>query len=287
MTKVPLICLSPALLDHSFPKDDHELARVSAALGGIQECLEADKLALLMTDYLGMIASEVDYTRIGECPILREVISLIQQWVLQPHDGMEQVDATGVEGYEPHPAPLGSHDRGLVIIWQDELGRLLCLHDAVCRTGEYFIGIACDFAFAGGHVGKLENPERRRCFPLVGPSQLGALSSGYEYRVSQDAHRQSVRLADVFRNYRYIGATGIRRPNGGSHYHVEFNSRRPWPLDTKIDPIPDDHLRTLSDTTELPVPVLKDSLCNGRPPERVCRLPQRAESLVERSKVRW
>jgi hypothetical protein len=274
----PLLCLSPALLDHSFPKDDDELWNVLAALGQIQEYLEMAVIGLIMTDFLRLIAdpTSFDYSRYDECPQLRDILNLIRQWVLQPHEGIEAIDVSGIQDqeYQLHPAPQGSEGKGLIEFWQDEVGRILFVHDTVCKRNECFIGVACDSAFAGGPLGEYSNPSNRRCFPLVGPNGTANLSDAYEWDVPHDVIRKRISIADFQSNYKYIGAIRVSQPSGGSHCTVEFKDGRSWPLDNNYDPILRDHLRTLSQTTGYPVRVLKDSLINGRYPKRVCRLHQ-------------
>jgi len=270
----PLLCLSPALLDHSFPKDDNELWTVLNALGEIQRHLEEAKIGLVLTEFLRAIAESFDYSRYDECAFLREIVRLIQQWVLQPHVGIEGIDVSGMQDFQPHPMPCGSEGKGLVEIWQDEIGRMLFVHDSLCNQNEFFIGIACDSAFAGRQLGEYNNPDGRRAFPLVGPENVDSLSDAYEWDVTPGIHRKQVTLRDFWRNYRFIGAIKIFRPSGGSHYTVEFQTGKSWPLDENYDPILRDHLRTLAQTAGCPVNVLKDSLVNGQYPRKVCRLRQ-------------
>jgi len=274
----PLLCLSPALLDHSLPKDDSELWNVLDALGQIQEYLEKAIIGLIMTDCLRSIADpeSFEYSRYDEYPQLREILRLIRQWVLQPHEGIETIDVSGVQDqeYQPHPAPQGSEEKGLIEFWQDEVGRILFVHGTVCERNEFFIGVACDSAFAGGPLGEYNNPDNRCTFPLVGPDDIVNLSDAYEWVVPHDVIGKRISLNDFWKNYRYIGAIRISPPSGGSHYKIEFEGARSWPLDNNYDPILRDHLRTLSQTTGYPIKVLKDSLINGRYPRKVCRLRQ-------------
>jgi hypothetical protein len=271
-------------LDQSFPKDDDELSKVLGALGQIQEHLEMGIIGLIMTDCLRSIADEksFDSSRYHECPQLRDILRLIQQWVLQPHEAIEAIDVSRVQNNEcqPHPVPEGCGGKGLVEIWQDEVGKILFVHDSVCRRTEFFIGVACDSAFAGGPLGEYDNPDDRRAFPLVGPDEIVNLSDAYKWNVPHDVIRKRISLSDFRKNYRHIGAFRISQPWGGSHCKVEFAGGKAWPLDNNYDPIPDNHVRTLSRTTDYPVRVLKDCLINGRDPQRVCRLHQyRASSL--------
>ncbi len=272
----PLLCLSPALLDHSFPKDDDELWKVLDSLGQIQEHLEMAIIGLIMTDSLRSIADpkNFDFSRYAECPQLRDIVRLIRQWVLQPHEGIEAIHVSGVQDheYQSHPVPRGCEGKGLVEIWQDEVGRILFVHDTVCEGSQFFIGVACDSAFAGGLLGEYNNPDNTRTFPLVGPNEIVNLSSAYVWNVPHDVIRKQISLGDFRKNHRYIRAIRISPPSGGSHCKVEFDGARSWPLDINYDPIPREHLRTLSQTTGYPVKVLKHCLINGQYPEEVCRL---------------
>ena len=272
----PLLCLGPALLDQSFPRDDDELSLVVDALGELQEHLDKRIIGLVMTGYLWEIADpeNFDYSRIDECWQLRDILRLVQQWALQPHEGIEAIDVSGVQQneYKAHPVPKGCEGKGLAEFWQDEVGRILFVHDTVCRGSEYFIGVACESAFAGGEGGKYDDPGRCRCFPLIGPDDIGNLSSAYEWEVPHDVVRKKVTVADFQRNCGHIGAIRISPPSRGSHFTVEFRGGRSWPLDSNCNPIPQNHLSTLSQTTGYPVGVLKDCLINGRDPRKVCRL---------------
>jgi hypothetical protein len=270
----PLLCLSPALLDQSFPKDDNELYRVLEALGEIQRYLEESRFGLIMTEYLRMIASEeFCYTRFTECEYLRDINRLIQQWVLQPNNGIENVNLDEIENVQNHPPPMNYLSRGLIELWQEEVGKLLYVHDTLCVHNEYFVGVACDSAFAGGELGEYSNPDNQRAFPLVGPETIITLSDAYEWDIPPEIGAKNVTLDNFYKNYRYIYATDISAPSGrgGSHCPVHFIGRRSWPLDINYNPILHDHLRTLSRTTVLPVNVLKDSLINGRFPKKVCK----------------
>jgi len=271
-----LVCLAPALLDHSFPKDDDELWKVLGGLGQIQEHLEMGIIGLIMTDFLRLIAdpTSFDFSRYDECPQLRDILRLIQQWVLQPHEGIEAIDVSRVqdEEYQSHPVPQGSEGKGLVEIWQDEVGRLLFVHDTVCNGTEFFTGVACDSAFAGGPLGEYDNPDNRRAFPLVGPDEIVNLSDAYVWNVPHDVIRKHISVRGFRKNYRHIGAIRISQPSRGSHCRVEFPEGRAWSLDNNYDPIPREHLRTLCQTTGYPVEVLKDCLINGRDAQKVCRL---------------
>jgi hypothetical protein len=272
----PLLCLPPTIFDQSFPRDDDELSLVVDALGEIQEHLERQIAGLVMTGFLRLIAdpSNFDFARYDERPHLRDILRLIQQWVLQPHEGIEEIDVSGVQDheYEPHPVPEGCEGKGLVEFWEDEVGRILFVHDAVCEKAAFFIGVVCNSAYAGGPLGQYNNPDAKRCFPLVGPDETANLSDAYVWDVPHDVIRKQVSLGDFRKNFRRIGAISISQPSRGSHCRVEFAGGRTWPLDNNHDPIPQGHLRTLSQATGLPVGVLKDSLINGRDPRKVCRL---------------
>jgi hypothetical protein len=271
----PLLCLSPALLDHSFPRDDIELWNTLDALGELQQKMEENEIGLVMTEYLRLIADEgFDYTRYNECAYLRDIRRLIQEWVMySSRQGIEMIDVSEIKNHQPHPSPENWRERGLITMWQDEVGKIFYIHDRLCDKQEFFVGVACDSAFAGGKLGEYHNPDNVRSFPLVGPDTVSTLSDAYEWYVPDDIHRLSVKISDFRRNYRFIGAVDILPPSGqgGSHCPVKFRESRSWPLDIHYDPIPREHLRTLSQVTKYPVKVLKDSLINGRYPRKVCR----------------
>ena len=232
------------------------------------------KIGLIMTKYLRLIAEDFDYSRYDGCSHLREIVRLIQQWVLQPHEGIEEVDVSRVEDhrFELHPVPAGSVRKGLVEVWRDEVGRILCAHDDCCSRNAFFVGVACDSAFSGGEQGQYSNPLGARTLPLVGPNTLEDLSDAYEWDTPHDVRRMQVTVSDFLKNFRYIGAIRIRPPSGGSHCIAEFAGTRSWPLDTNYDPILREHLRTLCSAAGYPVHVVRDALVNGRYPRKVCRL---------------
>lgn len=272
----PLLCLSPTVLDQSFPRDDEELWRVAQTLGRIQECVEQATIGLVMTDSLRSMADaeRFSYDRFGRSPLVREVYQLLTGWVLQDHVGIETLDVSAVqEGeYESHPAPRGCGGEGQVSIWQDEVGRMLFIHDGVWDGHGFFIGVACDRAFAGGSVGEYDNPGCKRCFPLTGPNSIVTLADAYVWQVPHDVIGKRVSVRDFEKNCGHVGAISISPPSSGSHWKVRFENGESWSLDKNFDPIPRDHLRTLSQKTGYPARVLKDCLINGRLPRKVCLL---------------
>ncbi len=267
----PLLCASPVILDQSFPRDDSELLLVADALGELEGHLQKDTVHLILTADLRAFVEAFDWTRTGPYPLLNDIFRLLNQWFLQPHDRLVGVNVSEVENYKPHPLPRGTEKQGLVEIWSDEVGRMLVLHDACCTGNEFFVGVACVFAFAGEDVGEYDNPSNQRVFPLVGPDTIDQLADAYEWDVPSDVHRKHVGFDDAHKNCMAIGATRVDSPSGGSHYRVIFEGRRPWVLDPNTDPIPERFLRELVGITGYPIAVIKTVLINGKLPPKVLR----------------
>jgi len=176
-----------------------------------------------------------------------------------------------------HPLPRGCRRNGAVSdMWAEEMGQILTLHDSAARGNEYFIGVACESGFSGGEVNQYEDHQMRRFFPLVGPTTCdcasgdGLLSDAYEYVVPDNYAAASISFSEAYANCSCLGRCCIEKPNGGSHYIVKYQGKRPWPLDKNHDVLPVHHLSELVPITGYPLPAIKYILKTGeRPPTRL------------------
>lgn len=268
----PLLCASPNILDQSFPRNDYELDLVVDALGKIEELIQNDEVHLILTDVLHDLLLSFDWdTRIGQYGILLDIDRLLRQWFLQPHERLIKICISNIDLYTPHPLPQSAEKQnGLVEFWSDEMGKLLVLHDCCCPNNQFFIGIACESAFAGGEIGKYDNPNNQRVFPLVGPDDINRLLiDAYERVIPAGSYQKSVSLDEARRNLSCIGGTLDRVD--GDHFIYVFEGSRAWPL-TLRDPVPDAHLGQLVQITGFSLPIIKYALINGRLPPSVLRL---------------
>jgi len=267
----PLICCSPAILDQSFPRNEEELTIVAVALGEIQGCIQGDEVYLIITHDLRELILAFDWNVRSRYPLLLDIYRLLDQWMLQRHEHLVEINVSEVCEHCPHPVPQGCTLVGLVEIWSDEVGKILFLHDRCCPRREFFIGVACASAFAGKEKGAYDNPDGNRCFPLIGPDDLNQIADAYEWDIPPNIHQKNVSFDDVMKNYNAIGASCVESPSSGSHFLVKFDRGRSWPLDRNFDPLPVDHLRQLIAITGYPLAVIKTALINGKLPEKVLR----------------
>ena len=273
----PLLCLSPVMLEQSFPRDDDQLSTAALALGNILGAVANGDARLILTATLRQfVEEEIDWSSPKTQGVLREIYRTFNQLFLTTPQELLQLDLSEVSGHEPHPSPLGTDPtEGLIVFWRDEVGRLLVLHDKCASNNRFFIGIACEKAFSGGEPNSYLNPSGARAFPLVGPSQLINLEDGYEWILPANAHQIIIAFDDVKRNYRAIGGVRFEPPSsGGSHYKVHFNGCRSWPCDYNWGRhIDDKMLDELKTHCSLPLNVIKYALRHGTLPERRIRLP--------------
>lgn len=267
-----LICASPVILDRSFPRSSYELQIVKDALGDIQYLLENDVAHVILTNGLREIVESYDWTENTTFEIYR----LLDQWFLQKHSGLIEIDVSDVEEYVPHPLPKGCNGKGKAIYWADEVGRILVIHDRCCKSADFFIGIICEKAFAGDSPEEYENPRGLRTFPLVGPENINKLADAYEsnWQLPRGMVNRKVRIVDIKRNYKLIGAESIENPKGDSHAKVKFEDGGEWTLDLNIDPVSEEHLPGLARVSGYPVKVIKYTLINGQLPRKIskCRI---------------
>ena len=258
----PLLCGSPCILDQSFPRDNRELGIVAETLGELERLVSENRVHLVLTESLADLVSEIDWqSRGGQYPVLIEIHRLLLAWFLQPHERLVRIDTTSVQQAPVHPLPGGVLDSGWASLWAEELGKLLVMHDRVCRPG-FCVGVACEQGFSTGHPNVWQVGDR--AFPLVGPEQIPELEDAYEWEPSpSDLHRRLVTLSDAIKNVHLIGATTVDRPHRDSHYKVHFTGARPWTLDANVDPVPETHVSELVAITGLPLSVIRTALVYG------------------------
>ncbi len=267
----PLICASPIILDQSFPRNKNELNIIAISLGELQDYIEKDKIHLILTAGLRDLIDEFDWNPSRPYPLLNEIYRLITHWFLQPNNRLVEINVEHVKKHEPHPVPIGTENEGLVDFWADELGKILTLHDEYSTRNEFFIGVACEPAFANNDTCQYDIQNDSRVFPLVGPDTLDQLNDAYKWDIPPNIRQKSVSFNDALKNVSILGATAIDSPSGGSHYKVKFEGERPWTLDPNVDPVPDRFLRELTCITHYPLLVIKTALINGCIPEKRLR----------------
>jgi hypothetical protein len=269
-----IIGLSPRLADHTFPRDTHELHLVVRALGELSKLVENQTVRILCTDFFITLLTEFKWD--GNGSLKNQIITHLNLWFL--HGKAVSVQANiGATPYRPHPIPKDCRtQQGLEEIWADELGRLLVLHDNYIHDNEYFIGIACEKAFAGNSVGQYEPHTCIRFFPLVGPKDCDCnksnslLANAFEYEVPAGYTQTEVSFETAEKNCYALGASDVREPKRGSHYKVKFPGARSWTLDKNDDPIPEAYLKELEQITGFRLDTIIYTLREGKlPPLRL------------------
>jgi hypothetical protein len=269
----PLICPSPIILDQSFPRTDDELRRISNALGMIQQQLKNNEIHLLVTLVQKQFIYEFDWSKAEIHPLLRDIRRLMSQLFTRSDEKRIDLDVSNILEYNLHPLPEGCEGVGLSEIWADEMGRTLVKHDSCCPRGAFFIGIACDLGYAGCSCRKYTISTETEAFPMVCPANINQrLIDAYEWNTSSNIENQKVHFSDIYRNYKAIGGTSMRPPNGSSHYEITFSGGRTWPLDRKFREIPPKYLSELVNITGYPIGPLKEALLTGTKPHKVSRL---------------
>lgn len=272
-----MLCPSPAMLDQSFPRDADEVERIGKALGVIQMLIEEGRVSIVMTESLGDFVDEFDWARsdLGMVArFLQPMHHLLTQWVLQPSQSIVSISRFPEVPYTPHPIPSGSTGKGLIEFWSEEVGKLYAVHELTCPgAGMYYIGIACDYAFAEMEINDYEDCTCSKAFPLVGPNTLSALVSAYEPELPRVRRNSQVAFSGAKNNCKLLGATHIEQPHGGSHYKVYFpDAPRPWILDPNNDPVPEPFLRELVELTGYSLEEIIYILSTGRKPKYRLRL---------------
>jgi hypothetical protein len=261
------------MLDQSFPRNDAVLETVGRALGNLELALEANQAIVVLSHTLQMFIEDFDWQRTGPYPLLQVIHSLLVQWFLQPHSGLLVLDLDDIEVTQPHPVPIDCGQDGNVVLWAEDVARLLVLHDACAQSGRFFLGIACHNAFGGEPLGAYDALfVATRRFPLVGPSELTNLEDAYNWDIDANLHNQEVSFEDAKKNVPTLGGR-VHNPTNGSHYKVTFaHASRPWPLDYNEDPLKDDFIKQLVPITNYPFDVIKTVLLTGVFPTKSLKL---------------
>lgn len=265
----PLLLPPPQFVDQSFPRTTADLREVVFAMGRMQELLESHQIELLITKPFGEVVEQFGWKPPANMALLIDAYRLLTQWILQPSDHVHSLDVSGITEFEAHPVPDGCGDGAFVAMWQDEVGRLLVLHDAQSPR-DFFVGVGCKSALCGAACGAYESD--RRAFPLCGNSEIAKLKDAYEYDIPADLHKKLASVSQVTRNVARLGALDIQSPSGGSHFKVRFPNSRSWVIDPNVDPVPDRFLKQLCEITGWPFDVVKTVLVFGRMPDRRFRL---------------
>jgi hypothetical protein len=269
-----LIGLSPRLADHTFPRDDYELRLVARALGKLSELVDNQTVRILRTEFFVTLLTEFKWD--GNGSLKNQIFTHLNLWFLHGKAVAVQADI-GAVPHMPHPIPENCQtQQGLEEIWADEMGRLLVFHDDYSRNGEYFIGIACEKAFAGNSIGQYEPHTCSRFFPLVGPDNCDCsennslLANAFEPREPPGYTHPEVSFEAAQKNCFALGASEVRKPKRGSHYKVKFHGARSWILDPNDDPVPEAYLKQLEQITGFRLGTIIYTLREGKlPPLRL------------------
>lgn len=278
-----LVCPSPQILDHSFPRTEDELEVIAISLGHIIEKLEEKNLALLHTNTLDDFISSY-YPDWNQYPMLRDVWVALNQLISHPSQELIYEDLLQVENYIPHLIPQKSTSKkdteSLLDLWMDELGKILILHDQCIEKNEFFIGIACPYGFSGGELDTYDNPTDQRVFPLVGLETFEKFlvdADEWYIPIKMDISNKSVDINNLERNYSVIGISHIDSEKGrGSHRVLVIDGHRdislPKPQRKGDKSVQDYVLKELAQTFNYSIDVIKYALIEGELPERRCKL---------------
>lgn len=272
-----LLCLSPILLDQSFPRSEEELKTVAIALGELEEFISNGKAQLITTQTLLDFINEFDWASnqpnlLVEIYRFLDVLLLRQDYrIIDANKYLDLIGSFAIQDYYLHPLPKRCENQeGFLEIWSDELGKILFLHNQ-CSGSDFFIGIACAYGFAGQCVDQYINPDGYRVFPLVCPDNISILIDAYEWDIPNDIHQRSVSVENVKRNCKVIGGV-LEKPDRDSHYKIKFQGQRPWTFSINDDPVPERYLKQLVDKTSYPIEVIKAALIHGKFPIKVLKL---------------
>lgn len=269
----PLLCPSPAIVDHSYERPEDDLRRIAVALGAIVEYVSADSAHFLLTPMLRDVVKTFAAQPWMQKGLMLEIYRLLSQWFLQPHMALVELDPSRVTGYDQHPVPAGCLQDPLVEFWADDVGRLLKIHKEDGPPSGFAIGIACDKGFAGEPLGTYNNPNENEAFPLIAPNHgLSALVDAYEWQLDPNFCRKRVSFEAAKENCFALGATKVLAPKGDSHWKFVFpGGPRNWTLSCNDDPVPPRYLTQLREITGYPLPVIRQTLVTGKLPGRKFR----------------
>lgn len=267
-----LICLSPKLLDHTFPRDEDELRKVAICIGQVEEVCLDKRAALVSLESLQNYLDEFSWEGAAHYPLLHDIYISLLKLLVHSGELTIQLDVSGISEYCDHPLPPSCDGGGVPELWQSEMGKLLAAHDAACDGGRFFIGLACDHAFSSEDpvAGASYESESLRAFPLIGPSELSTLDDAFIWDVTESDIRGEITVASAKANIHLLG--GKLGGQSSSHIKVEFAGARPWSLDCNVDPQPERFLKQIADKSGYPYVVVRYALRQGSLPEKVFRL---------------
>ncbi len=270
-----LLCLSPLIINQSFPRDIDELHQAIDSLNTIKDLIDSEDIQIVITDDLLTFLELVDWIERRDYPILMELYRYLHLLLLSPADYTIKIKTNGINlNFTPHPIPTSSQNENLVDVWSREVGILFAIHKEVQDNGKYFIGIACPHGFSGGDTGEYYNEEKNDCFPLVGFDNYSELDDAYFWVTSANIHNEQVSPNDAIKNVHSLGCESVVKPKGGSHYIAKF-IKRSWPIDTNVNPMPQRFIAELEPIVNLPLNVIKHVLINGCLPEKKLKIPQK------------
>lgn len=264
----PLVCLSPQLLDHSFPRSDIELDLVADTLAEVDELREANELHIAVPGILSLFVEEFCWSHPRQQGRLLDVQRHLAALLAQPTSRVVRIDVDCVDEWVPHPVPSGCEPDGLIAEWAEEVGRLVRRHDRSVADDGYCIGVfVCSAeAVQAGYDAKEGSVVPERCFPLVDASLLGELLDAYFWRVPADYARRVVKPRDIIAHYRQLGATVLQEPAGDDHYHLIFPQGQKWTFAQSWTELGENAIAQLRKLTGLPSAVIKYALCEGKDP---------------------
>src|SRR5690242_3383311 len=102
----PLLCPSPIILDHSFPRSVQELRIAARALGELVEVVDEGRAGLALTGALRQFVQLFEWQREpAEMAVLHEVHRLSALLFIGAHPGMVELTPPDTEarGTRPHP----------------------------------------------------------------------------------------------------------------------------------------------------------------------------------------
>ena len=269
----PLLCLSPSVLDHSFPRTADEIRMAAVALGEIQSLVDQSLASVLSCEAFESIVDSFEWQQDrAEYPLVRELQQMLTHFFLAPDRPVLKLELPKNLHSTPHPIPDGLDSEGLVEYWAIEVGKLYAIHSMHCHDEPPFIGVACDAAFSGRRLRSYADG-CVAAFPLVGPEEISELSDAYVSSLPEGIRNISVSFSAAKKNCFLLGAKKVAEPRaGGSHYKVSFAGARPWILDSNHDPVLEQHLRELIDKTQRSLEEIIYVLATGKMPMKRFRL---------------
>ena len=265
----PLLCLSPQLLDQSFPRSDIELHVVADVLADLDGLRMAEIAHLALPDTLASYVEEICWSRPNPQGRLLDVHRYLVALFAQPASGVVRVDVECVADAPPHPIPAGCQMEGWADEWAEEVGRLLRRHDRSLPGNGFFIGLFVGSSGATSASYAYDSHQRPtdRSFPLVDAGTLDDLEDAYASDVPAHYADRTVKLRDVLRNYRALGAIALERPSGDDHYHVVFPGGKKLTFAQNWTEIGENVISELRGLTKWSSAEVKYALCEGKNPK--------------------